>query len=529
MTNPERRQTSRTAIAGHAYINIEPNNGGIVLNVSDEGLCFHSFDPVQRNGKVRFWFAGRDRRIEADAALAWTDETHKGGLRFTALPPEAREQIHNWMSQPTTPSAVGNAVAATGSRPHAFPTPRVRRQDVEATSADSAPVTMVSPTVKEATRLSGFARGLVTGLLVSAAVIAVFMFQSYRREFGETLIRLGERFAAKPSAQAVAVPQSSPARPTVPATVLSPPVPQVDLPAAASPDSLSKKTPPQPDKREMQSDKLRAQVEKVAPLRQSLPTPTAPAQAKLELAKPTAVPATAVVNTPAPKVPTTASAAAILSPTPAPSPSTVASASNSVASRVTPVPKVEAKQPEVQTESSAAENAASTSELFFDVGKFKNQSQAHVEINKLAQLGFPATAVQKGFLWTNSYHILVGPYSDEERAKVTHQNLVSSGFKPRPFERGSRAFTLNSPVTLNGARTPAGDYVISWESSLDEASVKLLHNDSVVATANGRWVKRDLKYARDAYVYRRNADGSRTLIEVRFGGTRQALVFGKSS
>jgi len=179
--------------------------------------------------------------------------------------------------------------------------------------------------------------------------------------------------------------------------------------------------------------------------------------------------------------------------------------------------------------SGPVENPNSTSELFFEVGKFKNQSQAHVEIDKLSRLGFPATAVQKGFLWTNSYHVLVGPYGDEDRAKATHEHLVSNGFKPRPFERGSRAFTLNSPVTLNGARTPPGDYILSWESYLDDASVKFLLNDFTVATANGRWVKRDVKYPRDAYVYRRNADGSRTLLEIRFGGTRQALVFGKPS
>ena len=50
MTGPERRQTPRTTLEKHAYINIEPNNGGIVLNASDEGLCFYSFDPVHKNG-----------------------------------------------------------------------------------------------------------------------------------------------------------------------------------------------------------------------------------------------------------------------------------------------------------------------------------------------------------------------------------------------------------------------------------------------------------------------------------------------
>src|SRR5579864_307860 len=99
MIGPERRQTPRTTMEKHTYINIEPNNGGIVLNVSSDGLCFHSFDPVKRNGTIRFWFSDHNQRIEGGAELAWMDETQKGGLRFTALPPEAREQISHWISQ----------------------------------------------------------------------------------------------------------------------------------------------------------------------------------------------------------------------------------------------------------------------------------------------------------------------------------------------------------------------------------------------------------------------------------------------
>ena len=98
MKGLERRQTPRTTIETHAYINIEPNNGGIVLNVSSGGLCFHSFDPVKRNGTIRFWFSDHNQRIDAEAELAWMDETQKGGLRFKTLPPEAHEQIRNWMS-----------------------------------------------------------------------------------------------------------------------------------------------------------------------------------------------------------------------------------------------------------------------------------------------------------------------------------------------------------------------------------------------------------------------------------------------
>jgi hypothetical protein len=192
--------------------------------------------------------------------------------------------------------------------------------------------------------------------------------------------------------------------------------------------------------------------------------------------------------------------------------------------------KVEPAKPQgVQTEDAGADNIDLTRELYFDVGKFKNQLQAHDETDKLAQLGLPVTAVQKGFLWTNSYHVLVGPYGDEGKAKVTQDALVSGGFKPRPFEKGWRTFKLISSVTLNGAPTPQGEYTISWESYIGNASVKFTRNSNVVASADGKWLKRDVKYPRDEYVYRRNPDGSRTLLEIHFEGMRQALVFGKAS
>jgi hypothetical protein len=539
MKGLERRQTPRTTMERHAYINIEPNNGGIVLNVSEGGLCFHSFDPVQPNGTIRFWFSDNNQRIEADGSVTWTDETQKGGLRFTALPPEAREQIRKWMSHPT-PLAADEGSTREGSPLRAFPILSDGRPDREAAPAGSAPLAVVPSELRVPIPLSGFSRGLATGLLVSAVVAAAFLFQSYRREIGESLIQLGQRFAAKPEAQTLTVSAAAPpavvqtpqvvsaAKPSVspapqavsPATPTASPAPRTVPPAAALiPAPQPEKVLPQPEK---------TVAEPVA-------TPSQALQAKLEPAKlATTIPTAASDPVPEPRAPATVPA--ISSTSPAVSSRTaeptaaVAPSANLIPSKPAPAPKPEAaSQPGVHSEDSKADNADAVRELYFEVGKFKSVSQAHDETDKLAQLGFPATAVEKGHIWANSFHVLVGPYGDEDKAKETHENLVTSGFKPRPFEKGSRNFTLMSSLTLNGARTPVGDYTISWESYIGDASVKFIRNSFVVATAGGRWVKHDVKYQRDAYVYRRNADGSRTLLEIHFGGMRQALVFGKSS
>jgi len=297
MTNLERRQAPRTTITGHAYVNIEPNNGGIVLNVSDGGLCFHSFDPVQRNGKVRFWFAGNNRRIEAEATLAWTDETNKGGLRFTALPAEAREHIRQWIIQSAI-SSPGEAAAPPTLPPHGFPARSEKRAAPKPTSV-AAPIKAVSSEIRPRRQLSGFSRGLVTGLLVSAVVAGAFLFQNYRHEFGESLIRLGEQFASKPQLQgSVASATSVPATTASAMAAPGPPAATAVLPAAVPvrATALAKTSTP-PEKLGTKPNQPVRQPEKIPPPRSPEPTPR---QANLEPLKPAKTAAAPTTASPKP-------------------------------------------------------------------------------------------------------------------------------------------------------------------------------------------------------------------------------------
>jgi hypothetical protein len=45
----ERRQNPRTKLVEIAYIGMGPENGGLVLDVSEGGLSFHSVAPIQRD------------------------------------------------------------------------------------------------------------------------------------------------------------------------------------------------------------------------------------------------------------------------------------------------------------------------------------------------------------------------------------------------------------------------------------------------------------------------------------------------
>jgi hypothetical protein len=98
---PERRHTPRTKLVEIAYIGMGPENGGLVLDVSDGGLSFHSVAPVQPAETIHFLLSSRGQnRIEGAGEVVWTNEMRTVcGLRFTSLSSGAREHLNNWTNQ----------------------------------------------------------------------------------------------------------------------------------------------------------------------------------------------------------------------------------------------------------------------------------------------------------------------------------------------------------------------------------------------------------------------------------------------
>jgi len=89
----------------------------------------------------------------------------------------------------------------------------------------------------------------------------------------------------------------------------------------------------------------------------------------------------------------------------------------------------------------------------------------------------------------------------------------------------AKTLPFRTEVTLNGNKLPAGFYEISWVSHSPEATVTFVRAGEPMVTAMGKWVERGEKYKTDALVYSNNPDGSHTLLEIRFAGRTQALVF----
>ena len=115
----ERRHFPRGKLDQLAYISLQSGNGGIVLDVSEGGLGFHSAAPIETEKLIRFRLSIKATdNIEAMGELAWNDKTRRsGGLRFVNLSDELQEQIGIWLS----PSQW-----VTGTRQSPPPTPEIQ-------------------------------------------------------------------------------------------------------------------------------------------------------------------------------------------------------------------------------------------------------------------------------------------------------------------------------------------------------------------------------------------------------------------
>lgn len=95
--------------------------------------------------------------------------------------------------------------------------------------------------------------------------------------------------------------------------------------------------------------------------------------------------------------------------------------------------------------------------------------------------------------------------------------------------KDSRKLSVVHTASLNGTEIASGVYKVSWEAHSPEVTVSFTtaKGDRVIATAPGKIVEHAAPYRANAVVYDLKPDGSYTILEIRFAGMKQAIVFGK--
>jgi len=104
----ERRLHARQRLSGIVYLDIGAGNGGIVLNLSDEGLGFQAVGPLgkQTELRLRIKLPSAPARIDVAAQIVWvSDSNRQAGVRFLDVNSEGILQIQEWIRSLTAPSA----------------------------------------------------------------------------------------------------------------------------------------------------------------------------------------------------------------------------------------------------------------------------------------------------------------------------------------------------------------------------------------------------------------------------------------
>src|SRR6267378_534930 len=117
----DRRSHPRRRCEQLDYTDFGPDNGGILLDFSEGGLGFQAVEAVTEGQLIhlKFTLPGTSTNIKADARVARTNDSRKGGgLRFVDLSEDVRQRVRAWVTGEITgarPS--GTFVTGADGRP----------------------------------------------------------------------------------------------------------------------------------------------------------------------------------------------------------------------------------------------------------------------------------------------------------------------------------------------------------------------------------------------------------------------------
>src|ERR1700676_1571525 len=98
----ERRLHPRVLPRTLIYVACGESNGGMVLNVSDDGMAISMAIPVgdEAYSNLQVRMNGLGQSIEVHGRMAWTTESKKrAGIQLVDVSDQQREQIREWLAQ----------------------------------------------------------------------------------------------------------------------------------------------------------------------------------------------------------------------------------------------------------------------------------------------------------------------------------------------------------------------------------------------------------------------------------------------
>ena len=97
---PDRRHCVRQAVHAPAFASFDGVTGGMILDLSDEGMAMQAAAPVDARGpvQVQLELSEPAGHLETTGYIAWADALGRAGVRFSDLPEEARQRLDQWLA-----------------------------------------------------------------------------------------------------------------------------------------------------------------------------------------------------------------------------------------------------------------------------------------------------------------------------------------------------------------------------------------------------------------------------------------------
>src|SRR6266852_7865493 len=121
---PERRHALRQKVNTPAFTSFDGVTGGMILDLSEEGMAMQAQSPLEANSLVPLHLSLGEPAVylETTGYVAWADALGRAGVRFSDLPDEARARLREWLTvNASAPSwkaprwVVHDSVFASGS------------------------------------------------------------------------------------------------------------------------------------------------------------------------------------------------------------------------------------------------------------------------------------------------------------------------------------------------------------------------------------------------------------------------------
>lgn len=108
---PERRRRPRQKIDSLVYLNVERDNGGILLDLSEGGMCISVANPLVKSSTIHFSLRLEENwRMDGTARVSWvSDSGRSGGVNFLDLPDGARQWILRELGERNRPTEAESA------------------------------------------------------------------------------------------------------------------------------------------------------------------------------------------------------------------------------------------------------------------------------------------------------------------------------------------------------------------------------------------------------------------------------------